>query len=165
MILMPRNFDMLYRCHCVFKTWCETTKDPNNNKKIHATGCNSSSSSRSCCCGGGGGGGGSSSSSRSGDSSNSSSSSCSNSRSSSTSFFACPLFHSYIPTSVPLFIYHLSVYIEWPNMCPLRNQKTACYKIYLSANLTYLSHSTMPEIRHSQTDLLHGKRILHCLPE
>jgi hypothetical protein len=26
--------------------------------------------------------------------------------------FACPLFHSYIPTSVPLFIHHLSVYKE-----------------------------------------------------
>jgi len=24
MILMAQNFDMLYRCHCVFKTWCET---------------------------------------------------------------------------------------------------------------------------------------------
>jgi len=32
MILMAQNFDMLYRCHCVFKTWCETIKDPNNKK-------------------------------------------------------------------------------------------------------------------------------------
>jgi hypothetical protein len=79
------------------------TEDPNNNK-IHAAGCNSSSS-------------------------NSSTvvvvvivAAAATAQVAVAVIFACPLFHSYIPTSVHLFIHHFSAYKERPNMCPLSNQ-------------------------------------------
>ena len=98
MILMPQNFDMLYRCHCVLKTSCETTTDRRSEQKQQKymlLGVTAAA----------------------------------------TTvvvvvvvvvvvavLFACSLFHSYITTSVHLFIHHLSVYKEGPNMCPLSNQ-------------------------------------------
>jgi len=78
---MPQNFDMLYHCHCVLKTLCETTdrRSKQQQQKYMLLGITAAATTVVVVV---------------------------------AVLFACPLFHSYITTSVHLFIHHLSVYKE-----------------------------------------------------
>jgi len=78
---MPQNFGMLYGCHCVLKTLCETTdrRSKQQQQKYMLLGVTAAATSVIVVV---------------------------------AVFFARPLFHSYIATSVHLFIHHLSAYKE-----------------------------------------------------